>query len=161
MQTLAFDANGYITPSEKITVDLETLQYYFVDNFPESKTRKGLFDNYLRYLDAFAKEITPNFTQWINGSFVTQKEDPNDIDMVTFIDLDIFTNKYDDLEKYWSYSCEKENLDAFILEIYPIEHEKYESYTEYHRNNWYQLFSHDRFNKYGIEPSKGFIELIF
>jgi hypothetical protein len=38
MQTLTFDANGYITPSEKITVDLDTLQYYFVDSFPESDT---------------------------------------------------------------------------------------------------------------------------
>jgi hypothetical protein len=57
MQTLIFDAHGYLTPSEKIIVDLETLKHYFVDAFPESKTRNELFDNYLRYLDAFAKEI--------------------------------------------------------------------------------------------------------
>ena len=120
-----------------------------------------MFYNYLRYIDAFAKEITPNFTQWINGSFVTKKEDPNDIDFVTFIDVDVFNRKYNNLEKYWSYSCEKENLDAYIVEIYPIDHEKYKSYTVYHRNNWYQLFSRDRFNKYGIDPPKGFIELIF
>jgi hypothetical protein len=160
MQTLAFDANGYITPSEKITVDLETLKHYFVDNFPNSETRKGLFDNYLRYLDAFAKEITPNFTQWINGSFVTQKENPKDIDFVTFIDAAIFEQKTSNgiLHNYYSFSWEKENVDAYILDVFPENDFNFLSHTVELSNQWFR-----RFKKVKENPnlSKGFLEISF
>ena len=95
MQNITFTDEGFIFPNEKINVDLATLKTIFVDNFPNSTTRKTLYDNYLRYIDDFSKQITPNFTQWINGSFVTLKENPNDIDFVTFIDVDILLEKSD------------------------------------------------------------------
>jgi hypothetical protein len=158
MQTLTFDANGYITPSEKITVDLETLQYYFVDNFPESETRKDLFDNYLRYLDAFVKEITPNFTQWINGSFVTQKENPKDIDFVTFVDADLYSQKEKLIEKYWTTETYDIGLDAYFLNIYSIDAIEYSQYIIY-REEWLARFKRTRKNDFGNHLKKGFLEI--
>lgn len=38
-------------------------------------------------MESFRQGITPNFTQWINGSFTTTN--PNDIDLVTLIDHEV------------------------------------------------------------------------
>jgi hypothetical protein len=160
MQTLTFDTLGNLTPSEKITVDLETLKLYFVDAFPESETRKTLFDNYLRYLDAFAKEITPHFTQWINGSFVTQKENPNDMDFVTFLDIKTYERIEPNIDKYLTTTLHDNGLDAYILQVYPTEIELYTSYTLFHTEVWYGRFTNTR-KVLGQNKSKGFIELNF
>ena len=37
------------------------------------------FENYSQYLQDFQNEISPNFRQWINGSFVTNRTNPKDI----------------------------------------------------------------------------------
>jgi hypothetical protein len=158
METLTFDTNGYITPSEKITVDLETLQHYFVDNFPNSTTRKVLFDNYLRYVDAFAREITPHFTQWINGSFVTQKENPKDIDFVTFIAADIYIVKEKFIEKYWTTQTYDIGLDAWLLKIYPNTVKEYQQYLDY-KEEWFLRFTRTRKDDYGNHLKKGFLEI--
>lgn len=83
---LDFDEFGNLTPYKIIETDLITLEAYFVTAFPKSKTRKRLFENYLSYIYRFQDEVFPIFEQWIDGSFVTQKENPKDIDIVTFLD---------------------------------------------------------------------------
>jgi len=80
---LNFDKFGNLTPYQAIEVDLDTLESYFVTAFPKSTTRKRLFENYLRYIYRFQDEVFPFFEQYINGSFVTKKENPKDIDIVT------------------------------------------------------------------------------
>jgi hypothetical protein len=162
MQTLTFDDNGNLMPYEKIEIDLATLQHYFVDAFPNSIKRKTLFDNYLRYVEHFSKEITPNFTQWINGSFVTQKEEPNDIDFVTFIDDDIyhFFEEAKVLDNFQSFSNESEKLDAFILDIYPKENELYISHSLKYLNQWQRRYTHTKpIND--IIYNKGFIQIVY
>jgi hypothetical protein len=156
MQTLTFDENGYLAPYEKIEIDLTTLQHYFVNN----EHRKVLFDNYLRYLDAFAKEITPNFTQWINGSFVTQKEQPKDIDLVTFVEFDVFEyySKSGKLDKYYSFSWERERIDAYILDVFPQNDARFISHTLDLSNQWLARFKKVKNNPF---LSKGFLEIIF
>ena len=69
----------------------------------------------------FSRRITPQFEQWINGSFVTTKENPNDIDFVTFIDSTIFKQNEAKLEEFWSFALEDEGLDAYIVKIYPTD----------------------------------------
>ena len=161
MQNLIFDEHGYLVPSEKITIDLATLEQVFVKDFPNSTTRKDLFDNYLRYIDAFAKEITPHFTQWINGSFVTKKEDPKDIDFVTFIDVDLYDKKELIIDKFLSFSLEEKGLDAYILQIHPINTKLYENYTLPNIELWHKRFSSTKKDKNAIAFPKGFIEIKF
>ena len=87
---LTFSPAGYLVPVGKVATDLPTLERVFVTDFPTSTTRPRLWANYLAYLERFRNKVTGNFVQWLNGSFVTQKENPNDIDLVTFIDYSIF-----------------------------------------------------------------------
>jgi hypothetical protein len=161
MQTLTFTPEGFLTPFEKINVDLATFESVFVTDFPNSETRKTLFDNYLRYLDSFSKEITPNFMQWIDGSFVTQKENPNDIDLVTFISRKEYIDAGKNIGNYLSFSLEAEKIDAYILEIYPSETVEFTDYTLKHQNDWYKRFSKTKVNSISTYNKKGFIQLIF
>ena len=161
MQNITFTDEGFIFPNEKINVDLATLKTIFVDNFPNSTTRKTLYDNYLRYIDDFSKQITPNFTQWINGSFVTLKENPNDIDFVTFIDVDILLEKSDNgfLDNFYSFSWEKEKLDAYILDVFPEEDKMYIEHTLKFKNQWFERFTQTKPG--GKKYKKGFLEINF
>ena len=163
MQNIIFTDEGFIFPNEKINVDLATLKTVFVDNFPNSTTRKTLYDNYLRYTDDFSKQITPNFKQWINGSFVTLKENPNDIDFVTFIDEKYYLQHDEDevLDAFYAFSWEKEKLDAFIVGIYPENDSKYLTHTLYFKEQWATLFSRTKATLDGSVFKKGFIEINF
>lgn len=61
----------------------------FVAGFATSQTRKPLF----LLLGEVLEEIKPLFMPvelWINGSYVTSKVNPNDIDLLMFLDLDDF-----------------------------------------------------------------------
>ena len=51
--------------------------------------RRRLFDEYLNYIIFLKQFELGNFFQWIDGSFVSTKSKPNDIDIVTFIDFKI------------------------------------------------------------------------
>jgi hypothetical protein len=163
MQTLTFDENGYLMPYEKIEIDLTTLQHYFVDAFPDSTKRKVLFDNYLRYVEQFSKEITSNFTQWINGSFVTQKEEPNDIDIVTFLDEKYYIKDEEDtsLDKYYSFSWYDRGIDAYIVGDFSKGTQKYTDHTLYFKEQWFNLFTKNRANDSEIIFPKGFLEIQF
>jgi hypothetical protein len=155
-QLLTFTPEGFLTPFEKINVDLATFERAFVADFPCSETRKTLFDNYLRYIDNFSKEITPNFTQWIDGSFVSQKENPNDIDLVTFISGELYTTKQAEIEKFWTTNTYHLGLDAFIMSVFEKQDTAYSQYITYY-NEWIERFSRTRKDENGNHFNKGFI----
>ncbi len=54
----------------------------FVEAFPASSTRAPLHTRWLRHRAAILGYV-PIVSQWIDGSFVTDKADPGDIDVVT------------------------------------------------------------------------------
>lgn len=153
---LFFDAKGYLTPYTIIECDILTLKTYFVDAFPSSSIRQDLWGHYEEYVTNLQNEVTKHFIQWLNGSFFTQIIDPKDIDLVTFIDAQTFANKEKILENYWSFALEDKGLDAYIVEIYPLESTESILVTESLRNVWRNRFGKDR-NNY----SKGFIQVTY
>ncbi len=159
MTELHFDPNDNLTPYSKITTDLATFEKVFVTDFENSTTRKTLFDNYLWYLEAFSKEITPNFTQWINGSFVTLKENPKDIDFVTFLDVGLYDEKEAIIDQFLSFSLENKGLDAYILQVYSKENFLYKDYTLANIEKWAARFSKTKKDSNAIDYPKGFIEI--
>lgn len=71
----------------RVTVD--EFREHFVRAFPESKTRARLFMRWERHRAALAS-ILPIKAQWIDGSYVTNKPDPADVDLVTVMDGLVF-----------------------------------------------------------------------
>lgn len=59
------------------------MENHFLSAFPSSNTRGKLIYGFKQYLAAL-KNIGVKLEIWIDGSFVTEKDDPNDIDLVIF-----------------------------------------------------------------------------
>ena len=152
---LNFDNNGYLLPYEAIEVDLSTLENVFVFN----KERERLFIYYLRWLESFKNRVTPNFMQFINGSFISQKEFPKDIDFVTFFDYQIYDKEERFLDKYWSFSLENEGLDSYLVRNYPKEHEKFPDYIK-DTNVWETRYSKTTADEMGNVFKKGFLKIL-
>lgn len=59
------------------------LKNHFLSDFPSSKTRAPLINGFSKFVDKL-KEFNITFEIWLDGSFTTNKENPNDIDLVVF-----------------------------------------------------------------------------
>lgn len=78
------NSNGLL-PVGRHQVTVEQFRQHFVDAFPASKTRGRLFRRWLQHRESLMSVIAVR-SQWIDGSFVTAKTDPGDIDLVSFMD---------------------------------------------------------------------------
>lgn len=65
------------------------LRAHFVDGQVASKTRRLVCTGY-EMLTAAAQACGVHSTDWVGGSFVERKTDPNDLDVVHFVRSDIF-----------------------------------------------------------------------
>lgn len=127
---LIFDQRGNLQPYEKIRLNFDEFEVFFVDKFPNNDQRKQIFDNYLKFVNDFSAKVSSSFIQWINGSFVTAKEHPNDIDFVTIINHEIFESKETLIHENFRLERAKKNygVDAYTVRQYPKEHKKYVLY---------------------------------
>jgi hypothetical protein len=143
---IKFDTRGYITPNEIITISLAELEQTFCYN----EHRKHIFNNYLHFLYQLNELGLSHFYQWIDGSFVTTKSYPKDIDFVTFVDYVFFQENIIKMME-----LRNEYLDCFFAPIYP------ENHSSSFRNDlehfeWQYLFGWDRNDK-----QKGLIKINF
>lgn len=160
MTTLQFNEFGLLMPYQTpIAIDLATLEHYFVTNFPNSTTRKSIFINYVRYIEEFKKRVTADFVQWLNGSFVTLKENPKDLDLVTFFDYQIFEREGDYLNRFWTFSLEDKGLDAYLVATYPLNHHNQKQYWN-ERTNWLNRYSRTKPNAFDELKPKGFLQIV-
>jgi hypothetical protein len=72
----------WLLPAGFTTKTLDEVRVLRVDNFPTSTSRANIFDSFV------ANFITPLINTgiscdvWMDGSFITQKEDPEDVDIL-------------------------------------------------------------------------------
>lgn len=64
----------------------------FVGGFKTSQTRNDIYNKAFSWLKRMAK-IFPPVELWVNGSYVTGKVNPNDLDMVIFFDFSHITDQ--------------------------------------------------------------------
>ena len=97
------------------------------------------------------KILLPDDTKiWVDGSFITNKILPNDIDLVIFVNTSVYQENYYLLKKI---RIKYSNIDAYFVEVFPKDHKKYQ-YGELDKIEFLHLFSKDRKRR-----NKGFIEL--
>ncbi|GAB3689163.1 hypothetical protein GCM10027592_05170 [Spirosoma flavus] len=155
---LQFDNLGYLIPYSGIPTDLTIIERVFVVEFAESKTRRKLFDAYQRYTENIQANLPTGatFTQWIDGSFVTRKLNPNDIDVVTFIDFQL----YEQYELFFESLRQlrhlgQKDVDGYFVKVYPVNHLNYKLF-DLDRADW-----SFRFNTPKPKGNKGFLELTY
>jgi len=154
---LNFDSRGYLKPNKNLASSSKELFDEFVKKIQNAQ-RQQLYDNYIQYSNDLKKACGGiELTQWVDGSFVTKKNIPNDIDVVTFIDFNISC----DLSKFvYPESIEKYNVDGYIVIVYPRKHPKIALYMG-DWGYWMDRFDKTRRNRARNRYPKGFLEVTF
>lgn len=81
---LIFNEIGNLPPGcYEITFD--DAKSFFVDAFPDSETRLNNWNSFYAYIQEIISIGLDEFKLWVDGSFVTKKLNPNDIDCVIYI----------------------------------------------------------------------------
>lgn len=155
-----FGDNGFIKPYEVISCDIPTLEKYFVDAFPNSKTRYQLYINYRKYTEDLKSRVSQELVQWINGSFISKKQNPNDIDLVTFIPYKLYEVRESYLENFWTFNREDEGLDSYLVKWYPEEHHLNHR-TREQMSEWQKTYRFTKPNNDDVKFPKGFLQLKF
>jgi hypothetical protein len=158
---LQFDNQGFLIPDNAISSTLQELEQVFVKDMPTGY-RKQHFDSYLNYSKELKKLCGDiELIQWIDGSFITKKEDPNDIDLVTFLDSDSTKSIHHLLENFKEpLSKTVYGVDAYILYTYSRDDKRY-FFQQSDRAYWIDRFTKTKANKRGQKFKKGFLETTF
>ncbi len=158
---LNFDLRGLLKPYDIVEATLKDFENNFVFGFDESQTRYDLFWEFQKYNQDLQNLLQIPYFQWINGSFVTNKEHPNDIDIVTFIDFSQYHKQKQALENQFSKFGSRQyykGLDAYLVCVFPENHEFYQTYRSDYAY-WYNLFGNPKYNRAQKRYSKGFIQI--
>jgi hypothetical protein len=158
---LTFDSRGHLKPYGIIPATVAELKVQLVDEFT-STTRKDNFDKYVKYSDDLKSILkSGKLKQWVNGSFVTKKTNPKDIDLVTFVNHALLKQHGNSLDKFKADgSWTNYGVDAYIVEVHPVD-SKQNIFTAYDTQEWLDLFMHSRLNRKGIKHPKGFLEIFY
>lgn len=142
-----FDSNGNL-PKGCYKPSIKEFEEKFVHDFTTSKTRQEIFTGYKEYCEKMAA-FNIATKQWVDGSFITNRENPNDIDLLTHIDaLKLNASKsiqYKFREIKDNENCKRQyKCDAQLIFVYPeIIPSKYDFYQEV-LEYWKNFFGKDR-----------------
>ena len=142
----------------------------FVTGFPQSTKRKGICTGFFQFrADSTAHGFSA--TQWIDGSFVEENQDPNDVDVVTFVDFDWLISASSDAQEFAKDVLDGRNATkakysthAFSFPACPQDHAYY-PYFERARRYWREWLgrTYDKSHPAGkAQPrySKGFVSMV-
>lgn len=150
---MEFDSYGNLTPYQVIETDLATVRQRFVDQF-SSVVRVRLFDAFIQYINDVEAVTGSGFFVWINGSFITQKPEPNDIDFVIFIDYQHYQQHERTLEQIRQRRfLPGSGVDGYFVIVYPTEHRQ-RSWFESDQIRWLHDFGTSLSNR-----RKGIVQL--
>ena len=143
-----FNIRGHLFPYEIIETNLDEFEREFVDNFDENSTRYEIFERYLNYINVLKEVFEEDFIQWIDGSFVTTKVNPNDIDLLSIIPFEIYETHLERIsnELIAHHARTIYDVDAYIVPNYPEGHKKH-IITQSDLSYWKDLFGNTRANK--------------
>lgn len=144
---MAFNRKGYLDAGlHEMAID--QIEEDFVTQFPHSSTRKAIIEGYKKHSSEL-KDVVKEYVQFIDGSFVTNKNDPGDIDLVCFMDGDMLDAlppaEQHKLMQLLSGPATKAGYmcDAYYCISYPDTHPKFPA-TRSQRKYWMGEFGFDR-----------------
>ena len=158
---MEFDLIGHLSPYTVIPSTFETFEEMLVQSFPTNSTRHVILEGYKQYLTCLKNVLNCPFYQWVDGSFVTDKLNPNDIDIVTFVNHDVFSRKERELmgliapESKLIYK-----VDAAFVQFFPPNHKLHYA-TQWDINFWKKFYGNTRPDAFKNQMPKGFIQLNF
>lgn len=137
---MVFNEKGLLNPGFS-EYKLNEFEKIFVNNFNESQSRKKIFNGFIKWMKQLLTFCYPDEI-WIDGSFVTNKVNPNDMDIVVFVDLIVLYNNKAELEEMRKFG--EENFCDTYIAFSPNEHYSGNIKLVNHRNYWKGQFGFDR-----------------
>jgi len=161
-------------------MSLKDVKKRFVDSFPESKTRNNHFNRYLEYSKYLHNKFEKAEKHVLNGSFITIKIDPNNIDFLVVVNMskmsdeefylveDEFHKQFCQSEIYCDLINKIEKYDKklhaiFCCDWYPLYKREKDDPLYYRylkeKKYWLNCWGHSRKDNKGIKHSKGLITI--
>jgi len=143
---VTFDDKGNPAPYEVIKLTHTEFEQIFVDSFKDSSTRTKIFAGHQQYNKNLSNLIKSNYFQIADGSFTTNKKNPNDIDVVSFMSYLAIDNHEESLKEFQTKhdSKTKYSVDGYLVAVYPKDHFLFNMITKKYLDYWYKWFGHDR-----------------
>lgn len=133
---IQFDANGHLFPYDILGITMQELE----ENFIFNEHRLSLYLSLKQFIRAIKDLGINHFEMWIDGSFITLKTRPNDIDVICFID----NQRYDQhLNTLSSLRRTFLPIDAYFVKMYAVEHPKH-NFSKFDELDWYHFLTKDR-----------------
>ena len=156
MNKIEFDEFGNSKPYEVVSLNIDECKNIFVDNFTLSSTRLDNWNGFLQFNKDLKTLAKYPIKQWIDGSFVTNKLNPTDIDLVSFInELDFVPSlSLFDMNRSDGYPKKMYNIDGYVIIDLPDNHQ-YSAKMKEQISYWKDFFSTDKENN-----PKAIIEVI-
>lgn len=156
---MRFDERGHLFPHTVIETSLSDFEKIFVQSLENREHRYGLFENYLRFVNELRKAFEAPFYQLIDGSFITRKEFPGDIDLVTFVRFEVL-NRKNHLARYFLENAKtRYGIDGYFAGTCRRGH-YYESAVK-DEAYWLNLYGLSREDENGVRHPKGIIKIQF
>jgi hypothetical protein len=154
---LEFNNHGYLVPADVIETDMAT----FEQNFLFNEHRRSIFQEYTLFLEAIQALGISSFYQWIDGSFTSLKPNPNDLDVVTFIEFSQYET-HEDALYLLRQMFRNRKIDGYFVAVYPKEHREYSLFLNYDHDFWHK-FTRDFKKEIRLKKQfkKGFIKIQF
>lgn len=134
--SLQFDSNGHLLPHDTVEVTMEEVERSLVFN----EHRLNLYFSLKQFLNEVKELGIVKFELWIDGSFATLKNRPNDIDVICFIDSDWYEHHFLSLSELRKKFL---TIDAYFVKMYAINHPQYH-FSQLDVLDWYHFLIRDR-----------------
>lgn len=162
---ITFTTKGLLWPDRGIEVSHQECQQVFTeDPLPGYEHRKRLWQQYETWLADYRVKVDPRPEVWIDGSFVSQRAVPRDIDLVVKVPSHRY--HHPSVQDYFQLLLatkpgpdEPGGLDLYPLVVYPEAHPEHDHYLS-DAAYWQHFFSRTRPNRRNPHGDrKGFIIL--
>lgn len=125
---------------------LENLRRLCVDRFPNSATRESIMKG-LEAVIAEVEAVSIDADIWVNGSFLTHKENPKDSDIVIKVKATLIDQGTDEqkhvLQRIKTNLRNYHLCDSYIMPIYP-DGDPLSVLNDYHIAYWLRQFGFSR-----------------
>lgn len=157
---MRFDEHGHLAPYEIIELSMSEFQSVFVDSMEDTAHRKNLFRQYLQFVNEVKSAFGIAFYQWIDGSFVTTKPLPEDLDIVTFLPYDTMIQKISIVYRFRENAKTLFKVDAKFSPVCKWNHRFFEE-SKKQEAYWQNLYGHSRPDIDGKKWPKGIVKIDF
>jgi hypothetical protein len=161
-----FDELGNLKGNKIHTVSITDFETHFVTNISNSSNRTLLYNDFANLTTEVKAILKAAFYILIDGSFVSNKENPNDIDFVFVIPINLLENKLflEKLQKqFYAFKNKKNRLLDFYIIPDTVENstDEFKLKAEKLLTYWTDFFGKTRKDDFGKQYEKGILKIEF